>query len=178
MKKSLFNKYWYTSANASATRQPVFSPGTIAGIILIAVYLVSATSNWQLPWLVALQEIELYKKITGLALALFFLLQWRLMTARLGGYRTKANQRLITHRNWGAIAPLLLILHTSSFGHAYIQLLCLAFFSLVSLGLSHPLITKVNRSALTTSWLIIHVALAATLIFLMAYHGFNAFYYE
>jgi len=150
----------------------------LVGMVLIIVYVAQAFGDWRWGWLAALQEIELFKQITGLALILFFAVQWRLSAARMEGVPKSAKRLLISHRNWGVIAPLLLLMHANSFGYAYVRVLCLAFLGLVSLGLLHQTIVRLNRSWLMTCWLVIHVALATMLIYLIGYHAFNSFYYE
>ena len=172
------------AARAMPTRQSrgagseVATGWILAGMVLVAVYVAQAFGNWSWDRLAALQQIELYKQMTGLALILLFAEQWRLSAARMDGRSKFAGRLLISHRNWGVVAPALLLMHANSFGHAYIRVLCLAFLGLISLGLLHQPIIRLNRSWLTTGWLIIHVALATMLIYLIGYHAFNSFYYE
>jgi hypothetical protein len=182
MKQHSFNQHWRATQHSpehpkSATDAQA-TPWVAAGMIFLIVYVVQATTGWHWSWLASLQEIELYKQITGLALTLLFLMQWRLTAARMEGDIQNARRRLITHRNWGAIAPLLLLLHASEFGYAYIRVLCLAFLALISLGLLHQSVTRLNQPWVITGWMVLHVALATMLICLIGYHGFNSFYYE
>jgi cytochrome b561 len=48
----------------------------------------------------------------------------------------------------------------------------------VALGLLQRPVARLNRNWLSAGWLVVHVGLAAMLVFLIAYHAFNAFYYE
>ena len=161
-----------TAGSQSAT------PWLLAGMFFVALYITQAIAGWNLGWLAALQEIELYKQFTGLALTLLFLMQWRLTLSRMEGATQNATRRLVTHRHWGAAAPLLLLIHANGFGYAYIRVLCFAFLGLISLGLLHQLVSRFKQPWVMTSWIVVHVALAAMLICLIGYHGFNSFYYS
>ncbi len=151
---------------------------TIIGITLVVAYAAQALGDWQSDWISSLQDIELYKQVTGGALVLLLAAQWRLTAARTGGTVRRASRLLIPHQYWGATAPLWLYLHADEFGHAYIRAMSLGFLGLVLLGLLHQPVVRLNRNWLTTAWLVTHVGLAAALIVVIGYHGFNAFYYE
>ncbi|MCL4790704.1 MAG: hypothetical protein KJ040_01480 [Gammaproteobacteria bacterium] len=152
-------------------------PWLATGALLMAAFLAQALWGWRWEWLAGLQENELYKQLTGLALVLFFMMQWRLSVARMGS-ASPATRLLTLHRDQGALAPLLLYLHAIALGHAYIRVMSLAFLGLVTLGFLHGPITRLNRNWVNTGWLVTHVALAAVLVLLIGYHAFNAFYYE
>jgi len=150
----------------------------LGGTTLVVVYAALAIGDWRWDWLSALQEIELYKRLTGLVLVLLFAAQWRLMVVRTRGALRLARRLLTSHQFWGALAPVWLYLHADDFGHAYIRAMCLAFLGLVCLGLLYQPIIRLHRSWLTATWLVTHVAIAAMLIPLIGYHVFNSFYYE
>lgn len=152
-------------------------PWLLTGTLLIAAYIAQLIFGWRWEWLAALQEIELYKQLTGLALALFFLMQWRLSVARMGS-PSPAARLLSVHRDHGALAPLFLYLHAITVGYAYIRVMSLAFLGLVALGLLHQPLARLNRKRVNSVWLVVHVTLATLLLFLIVYHAFNAFYYE
>ncbi len=143
----------------------------------MAAFAAQALWGWRWEWLAGLQEDELYKQLTGLVLVLFFSWQWRLSVARMT-VAVPPSRLLAVHRDYGALAPLLLYLHAISFGHAYIKVMSLAFLGLVALGLLHGPIARLNRNWVNTGWLVTHIALATVLVFLIGYHAFNAFYYE
>jgi hypothetical protein len=149
----------------------------LIGALLMAAFVAQAIGGWHWEWLAAFQQVELYKQLTGLALALFFMMQWRLSVARMGTASPTA-RLLGLHKDLGALAPLLLYLHAMSFGHAYIRAMSMAFLALVTLGLLQPSLARLNSSPLNSAWLVVHVMLATLLIFLIGYHAFNAFYYE
>jgi cytochrome b561 len=152
-------------------------PWLMTGALLIAAFVAQALWGWRWEWLAGLQTNELYKQLTGLALVLFFIMQWRLSVARMGSASPAA--RLLTlHRDQGALAPLLLYLHALSFGHAYPRVMSLAFLGLVALGLLQRPLAGLKSQRANTAWLVVHVTLAAALPFLIGYHAFNAFYYE
>jgi cytochrome b561 len=152
-------------------------PWLLIGALLMAAFVAQAIGGWHWEWLAAFQRVELYKQLTGLALALFFMMQWRLSVARMGTVSPTA-RLLALHKDLGALAPLLLYLHAMSFGYAYIRVMSLVFVVLVALGLLQPPLARLNSSPLNTAWLVVHVMLATLLIFLIGYHAFNAFYYE
>ncbi|MCL4779648.1 MAG: hypothetical protein KJ049_05630 [Gammaproteobacteria bacterium] len=152
-------------------------PWLLTGALLIVAYLVQLLSGWRWEWLAVLQANELYKQLTGIALALFFLMQWRLSVARMGAAAPGARV-LVLHRDLGALAPLLLYLHALTIGYAYVQVMSLAFLGLVGLGLLQQPLARINLGWLNSAWLVVHVTLAVLLVFLIGYHAFNAFYYE
>lgn len=151
---------------------------SVTGLFLLLGYFVLVASGWHWARLSALQDIELYKQLTGGTLVLLVVAQWRLTVARVDGAMRAANRQLVAHRSWGVLAPLLLYLHADEFGHAYVRVMCWAFLALVALGLLHPSLSRFNRPLVQAAWLVTHVALAAGLIWLIGYHAFNAFYYE
>lgn len=151
---------------------------SIIGIALVIVYAAQAFGEWHWHWLAGLQDIELYKQVTGAGLVLLFAVQWRLTAARTCGATRRANQLLVPHRYWGAVVPLCLYLHADNFGYAYIRVMSLGVLSLVLVGCLHPSVIRFNRNWLTTAWLVTHIALAATLMVVIGYHAFNAFFYE
>lgn len=152
-------------------------PWMLTGALLIVAYLAQLMLGWRWEWLAGLQANELYKQLTGFSLALFFLMQWRLSVARMATAAPGARV-LILHRDLGVLAPLLLYLHAITIGYAYIQVMSLAFLGLVGLGLVQQPLARINLARLNSAWLVVHVTLAALLVFLIGYHAFNAFYYE
>lgn len=153
-------------------------PWLVAGALLMGAFAAQATLGWRWEWLSALQEIELYKQVTGFVLVLFFAMQWQLSLARMEGASSPGARPLAVHRDRGVLAPLLLYLHAISLGHAYVRVMSLSFLCLVALGLLQRPVARLNRNWLSAGWLVVHVGLAAMLVFLIAYHAFNAFYYE
>ena len=151
---------------------------TRVGMVMLLIYVALAIGDWRWPRLAGWQDIELYKQLTGLVLVTLIVSQWRLTAARIDGTTRKAKRLLVAHRDWGALAPLLLYLHADEFGHAYVRVMCLSFLGLITLGLLHQPLTRLNRPRVTTAWLVTHVALAAMLVVLVGYHAFNSFYYE
>lgn len=147
-------------------------------MVLVTAFAVQEIWDWRCAWLSALQEGEAYKRLTGLALVVLLAMQWRLSAARMKGAKQRARRLLASHPSWGALAPLLFYVHAESLGHAYIRVMSFAFFALVSLGLLYRPIVWLKRPWLTASWLVVHVGLAAMLVFFVGYHAFNAFYYE
>lgn len=148
------------------------------GFALLAVYALLIGTGWRWEVLSAWQDIELYKQLTGFALVALIIAQWRLTMARAKELPRRALEQLRLHRLWGVPAPLLIYLHAESLGHAYVRLMVLGFLGLILVGLSHGYLSRLNRPLLMTAWLIAHTALAAILVPLVAYHAFNAFYYE
>lgn len=183
MKANPFVQHWgsagliHTRRNGNGGSQSI-TRWMWLGMALVAAYTAQAIADWRWAWLVAWQEIELYEQLTGVVLTLVFAEQWRLAAARMEGATELANRLLTSHKKWGALAPLWLYLHADDFGHGSVRALCLTFLGLVSLGLLHQFIARLNRTWLTASWLIVHVVLATTLIYLLGLHAFNAFYYE
>jgi hypothetical protein len=150
----------------------------LAGAVLTSAYFAQVVWGWRWEWLALLQDIELYKQLSGLALVVLIAAQWQLSAARMLRRAGPGAALLAMHRQRGALAPILLYLHSISLGHAYVRVMSLVFLALLALGLLQRPLARLGRDWIGSAWLVAHVALATSLVLLVGYHAFNAFYYE
>jgi hypothetical protein len=144
----------------------------VIGTILVVAYVVQASLHLEWPWLVNLQTHDSYKLATGILLAIYLGVQWR------GVRRTDRERSVFRHRLGGAIAPLVLYIHSSRFAYGYLILLCAMYLGTAIAGLLHEPVLLLRTRWLYTLWFVVHVALATALLVLAAYHVVVALQYE
>src|SRR5690606_25095289 len=76
---------------ASGARQPQSQPkpfpnagSQAVGLVLLVLYLAQGVFGWEWPWLLALQELESYRRWSGAVLLGFIGVQWILPVLRMG----------------------------------------------------------------------------------------------
>lgn len=145
----------------------------IIGVIALGAYLVQARWGITWPWLLAQQQDDTYKFVSGAVLAAYLAWQWSLRSRRLvdpvGAVRR--------HKLAGAFAPVVLYAHASQFAYGYLFVLALAYLGSTSFGLLHRPAQRRGRRAFT-AWFVTHVASVTLLFFLVAYHVVIAIAYE
>lgn len=151
---------------------------TLLGAVLLLAFFAQELFALKPHWLVALQGDETYKQLTGLLLVLFIANQWQLSLRRLGHKNGDAPGDCRRHKWWGALAPLFFYVHSHQLGYAYLLLLSSVYFSDIFLGLLHCFSVHAGRGHWFKGWLVIHVAAALTLVPLVAFHAYTAFWYQ
>ncbi len=152
---------------------------TILGLVLMIAYFLQYILKLEWSWLFELQAQEMYKRWTGLGLALFIIFQWVLtMTRTIKRFRKYAMSMLSIHKWLGAISPLIFYIHTASLGYGYLLLLTYIFFSNTLLGYLNLNVLKNNSDLLFKSWMIAHVALSVIVPIMMVFHITMVFYYK
>ncbi len=155
------------------------SKTTLIGLVLLTAFFLQFFLALQWNWLYELQQDEMYKRWSGLGLALFIAFQWVLTLTRVvKKWRTKAMTMLTIHKWLGAISPLLFYIHSMAMGYGYLLLLSYIFFSNTLLGYFNLDIIKNNSDTLFKGWMIAHVALSIIISIMLVFHVAVVFYYK
>ncbi|WP_242521379.1 hypothetical protein [Tamlana sp. s12] len=149
------------------------------GLILLCAYLLQYFLNLQWAWLFELQQQELFKRWSGLVLALFIAFQWLLTFTRvIKKLRKHAMTTQSMHKWIGAISPLIFYIHSMTFGYGYLLMLSYIFFTNTLIGYFNLDVIKNNSDLLFKSWMIVHVALSIIVTIIMVFHITMVFYYK
>jgi hypothetical protein len=118
-----------------------------------------------------------YKVATGGLLGVLLVLQWGLSLARMGGAGRLAKKLYWWHSMLGAVAPLLLLLHSTTLGYGYVMMLSTLFLLNIALGVASPNLVPALRKHLL-AWTSSHVAISAVVVVLAVHHAWTALYFE
>ncbi|WP_136481295.1 hypothetical protein [Cognatitamlana onchidii] len=152
---------------------------TVLGLVLLVAFLLQYVLKLEWEWLYILQEQQMYKRWSGLALALLITFQWVLtLTRTIGKWRKHAMNMQTIHKWLGAVSPLFFYIHSMALGYGYLLLLSYIFFSNTLLGYLNLDVIKNNSDALFKGWMIAHVALSIIVTILMLFHIVMVFYYK
>lgn len=133
--------------------------------------------TWE--WLYNLQQEELYKRWSGLGLALFIVTQWLLTFSRIIKKLKKHSFKVTNLHKWlGALSPLLFYIHSMSFGYGYLMLLTYIFIINNFIGYFNLDVIKSTNEVLFKGWMITHVAFSMVITILMVFHISMVFYYK
>ena len=152
---------------------------SLVGLILLLAYAVQLLFNVEWHWLSNLQVDEMYKRWSGLLLAVFILFQWALsLTRTVKKWKPYAMKMQNAHKWLGAISPFLFYIHSANMGYGYLLLLSYIFFANTLLGYINLDVIKNNSDALFKGWMIAHVALSLVVSIMMVFHIIMVFYYK
>ncbi|WP_282124264.1 hypothetical protein [Algibacter mikhailovii] len=152
---------------------------TIVGLLLLFAFLLQFFFNIEWTWLFNLQQGELYKRWSGLLLAVLIVMQWVLTLTRVvKKWRSYAMTMQNIHKWLGALSPLVFYIHSMSMGYGYLLLLSYIFFSNALLGYLNLDVIKSSSEALFKGWMITHVALSIVITIMMVFHITMVFYYK
>jgi hypothetical protein len=152
---------------------------TLVGLILLCAFFLQYFLQLEWSWLFKLQQLELYKRWSGLVLALFITFQWLLtLTRTVKKWRKHAMTMLTIHKWIGAVSPLFFYIHSMGMGYGYLLLLSYIFLANTLLGYFNLDVIKNNSDALFKGWMISHVALSIVVTILMVFHITMVFYYK
>lgn len=149
-----------------------------AGAGLFALLVLQQSSGWRSPWLDGLQGDDLYKQVTGFVLLGFVGHQWYFPLLRIGGDALRAARASGPHKAFGAVAPLLFVVHTQQLGHAYTTALALGFLALFLSGLINPETARLRHAAARTLWTLVHVGLATAVPLVIGLHVYVSYVFE
>ncbi|WP_406683494.1 hypothetical protein N1F78_12500 [Seonamhaeicola sp. MEBiC1930] len=152
---------------------------SILGLLLFVAFSIQFFLKLEWTWLYELQQQEMYKRWSGLFLALVIGFQWVLSLVR-------TNRRLRVHNlvmqnihKWiGALCPLIFYIHSMGMGYGYLLLLSYIFFVNTILGYINLDVIKNNSDVLFKGWMISHVAISLIITILMLFHVVMVFYYK
>ncbi|UKM64406.1 hypothetical protein GSB9_00954 [Flavobacteriaceae bacterium GSB9] len=152
---------------------------SLVGLILLSAFFLQFFLTLQWDWLFQLQQEEMYKRWSGLGLALFIVFQWVLTLTRvLKKFRKHAMSMQTIHKWVGALSPLLFYIHSISLGYGYLLLLSYIFFSNTILGYFNLDVVKNSSDAFFKGWMISHVALSIIVTIMLVFHVSMVFYYK
>jgi cytochrome b561 len=152
---------------------------TIVGLVLLFAFFVQYSLKLEWTWLFQLQQQEMYKRWSGLILALFIGFQWLLsLTRTVKKWKSRAMGMQNIHKWLGALSPLFFYIHSMGMGFGYLLLLSYIFFSNTLLGYFNLDVLKNNSDALFKGWMITHVALSLVVTIMMVFHITMVFYYK
>ncbi|WP_203257197.1 hypothetical protein [Hyunsoonleella ulvae] len=152
---------------------------TIVGLVLLSAFLLQFFLKLEWGWLYALQEEEMYKRWSGLFLAIFIVFQWVLsLTRTVKKWKKYAMKMQAIHKWVGALSPIFFYVHSMGMGYGYLLLLSYIFFANTLLGYFNLDVMKNNSDALFKGWMITHVALSLVVSIMMLFHITMVFYYK
>ncbi|GAA4884726.1 hypothetical protein GCM10023311_04000 [Flaviramulus aquimarinus] len=155
------------------------SKSTLLGLVLLSAFFLQFFLKLEWSWLSVLQQQEMYKRWSGLVLALFIMFQWVLTGTRvIKKFRKYAMSMQTIHKWLGAVSPLFFYVHSIGLGYGYLLLLSYVFFSNTLLGYLNLDVIKNNSDALFKGWMITHVALSLIVTILVLFHITMVFYYK
>ncbi len=152
---------------------------SVIGLILLALFLTQFFLKLEWSWLWSLQQEELYKRWTGLFLALFIAFQWVLSLSRVLKRLRPYSLKMTTLHKWvGALSPLFFYVHSIGMGYGYLALLAYVFLANTLLGYVNLDVIKNDSELLFKGWMMTHVALSMIVTILLFFHIGTVFYYK
>ena len=150
----------------------------IVGSVLLGAYLLQAALGWEWGWLAELQEVETFKRWSGVGLLAYLLHQWWLSLGRSRGWARAAKRSYRLHQWLGAASPAIFYLHSMHLGYGFLLLLSTVYLGNIAIGLSHRVVHRPKRKLLWTPWMVLHVAASLLVTFLALYHVWIVVWYE
>lgn len=152
---------------------------TIVGLVLLFAFFLQFFLKLEWNWLLLLQQEEMFKRWSGLFLALFIVFQWMLSLVRVIKKWRKYNTTIQAIHKWlGALSPLFFYIHSMGLGYGYLMLLGYIFLSNALLGYINLDVIKNKGDVVFKGWMISHVALSLVITILMFFHITMVFYYK
>ncbi|GAA3629890.1 hypothetical protein [Flavivirga jejuensis] len=152
---------------------------TILGILLLVLFFIQFFLKLEWVWLLNLQQNEMYKRWSGLAIALLITFQWLLTITRVVKKWRNYSIKMTTMHKWlGALSPLFFYVHSMGLGYGYLLLLSYTFFSSALFGYINLDVIKNSGDLLFKGWMIVHVACSMIISILMLFHIGVVFYYK
>lgn len=151
----------------------------IIGLSLFAVFVIQEVFELRWVMLEELQEDQMYRRWSGLALSTIILFQWTLSVVRVVPKWEELSFTFKNIHNWlGAFTPLLFYVHSMHLGFAYLFVLSITFFGNFILGMFNLDLLKSKSQIVFQGWMILHVAFSFFISLVTVYHVWVVFYYE
>ena len=150
------------------------------GCFLFIAFLLQDWFNLKIAMLQQWQLDEDYKRWSGFFMLSFFIFQWTYPLKQFFG----SMQRLFVwqkiHKYNGVVAPVILYIHSTTLGYAYLFVLSVAYLLNNALALCNRDIfyEQFKNKWVYQSWLSSHIILSFFVSLLMWYHLFSAFAYS
>jgi len=94
---------------------------TLIGLVLLVLFLIQFFLQLEWQWLKELQREQLYKRWSGLFLALFITFQWVLTLSRVIKKWRKHSLKMTAIHKWaGALSPIFFYVHSMGMGYGYL----------------------------------------------------------
>ncbi|AUP77611.1 hypothetical protein [Flavivirga eckloniae] len=152
---------------------------TILGVAFLALFFLQYFLQLEWNWLLENQQDEMYKRWSGLAIALLITCQWLLTVTRVINKWRPYSIKMATMHKWlGALSPVFFYAHSMHLGYGYLLLLSYVFLSNALLGYINLDVIKNNSDWLFKGWMIAHVAFSIIVSILMFFHIGAVFYYK
>ena len=152
---------------------------TIIGLALLCLFVIQFLLNLEFELLFNLQQEEVYKRWSGLGLALFIVFQWLLTFSRVIKKFRKYSVKVTNLHKWiGALSPLFFYIHSMGMGYGYLALLTYVFLINTLLGYINLDVIKSTNELIFKGWMITHVAFSMIITVLMVFHIGVVFYYK
>ncbi len=151
----------------------------LVGSVLFVLYLLQYFLHIKWDYLIDLQQIESYKRWSGLLLFSGIVLQWSLLLTRVFQFSYQTSNKLLNLHIWiGALSPLLFYIHSTILGYAYLFLLSITFFINFLLGSLNITELKSKYYYLHKIWYVGHIILSFIIMTLSLFHIWMVFYFE
>ncbi len=151
----------------------------IVGYVLFALFILQQVFDIRWEYLQDLQQDQMYRRWSGLALGIFILFQWTLSLVRTNDKFLESGLLFYDLHTWtGALSPIIFYVHSMQLGYAYLFFLSITFFSNFILGMFNLDVIKTKPQWYFQGWMISHVAISLLITLLSAYHVWVVFYYK
>lgn len=152
----------------------------IIGISLFVLYFIQYFFDLKLDFLEELQQVENYKRWSGLVLFLLILSQWYLSFKRMNkDIENMQKEFYINIHKWiGVFLPLAFYIHSTNIGYAILLALSVVFFINVGMGFINTKEWIEKHPKYFNTWLTIHILLSVFVVFIGAIHIWQVFYYS
>lgn len=152
---------------------------TVIGVTLIILYCIQQIFVIKWNFLENLQNIETYKRWSGLIVGLLIVFQWLLTFSRIiPKFRKRSHSINNIHKNIGLFSPIFLYIHSTNFGFGYLALFTYLYILNMILGTLNLDIIKTSKDWVFKGWMITHVALSMIITLLLFFHIGMVFYFK
>jgi len=149
------------------------------GLLLLLLYFIQYFLKLEWSWLLNLQQDQMFRRWSGLVLALFIAFQWILTFTRVIPKFRKHSIKMNTVHKWiGALSPIIFYVHGMQLGYGYLLVLTIIFFTNSLLGYINLDLIKSTSNLLFKGWMILHVSFSMIITILMFFHIAMVFYYK
>ena len=149
---------------------------SLLGIALVAIIIILSSAGLQWPALISMNNLALYKQITGYTLFICIGYQWYLGISRYKDKKFK--QKIERHRLIGMLLPIGFYFHVSFYGYAYQKAIWVIFITACLTAYINPEFFKINTINWKRNWFILHISLSTMLTSLLIYHIFIVYLYS
>nr|VFK45275.1 MAG: hypothetical protein BECKTC1821E_GA0114239_104515 [Candidatus Kentron sp. TC]VFK49288.1 MAG: hypothetical protein BECKTC1821D_GA0114238_10744 [Candidatus Kentron sp. TC]VFK55678.1 MAG: hypothetical protein BECKTC1821F_GA0114240_100777 [Candidatus Kentron sp. TC] len=133
-------------------------------------------AGYQWEWLSRVQENDLYKQLSGVALLVIILQQWRFGLRRLAD-KSYTMGFMDSHKLVGCILPIFILFHIRDLGIAYQRVLAIVILVNCLIGILNVEILRIGKPFFHNAWMASHIGLATIGLTLAFYHIYVVYLY-